>query len=87
VAQLFSLGIIRTFMEKLSPKLVCPSCRGTKLVPGQFMDASKLAPSWMMPKSKASNWDMTYFICRDCGYLGLCVSEIQRAKLDATPDA
>jgi hypothetical protein len=51
------------------------------------MDGSKLAPSWMLPKKKASNWDMTYFICRDCGYLGLCVSEIQRAKLDATPDA
>jgi hypothetical protein len=80
------LGII-TFMEKLSPKLVCPSCRGTKLVPGQFLDASKFAPSWMLPKSKGASYDMTYFVCRDCGYLGLCVSEKERAKLDATPDA
>jgi hypothetical protein len=77
-------GII-TSMEKLSPKLSCPSCRGTRLAAGQFLDASKLAPSWMLPKSKASTYDMTYFICRDCGYLGLCVSETQRAELDANP--
>jgi hypothetical protein len=70
-------------MEKLSPKLVCPSCRGTKLVPGQFLDASKLAPGWMLPKSKGASYSMTYFVCRDCGYLGLCVSEKERAELDA----
>jgi|GEM_PF-7075746 len=70
-------------MEKLSPKLSCPSCRGTKLVAGQFLDASKLAPSWMLPKSKGASYSMTYFVCRDCGYLGLCVSEKERAELDA----
>jgi hypothetical protein len=86
VAQLSTLGII-TFMEELSPKLVCPSCRGTKLVPGQFLDASKLAPSWMLPKSRGASYDMTYFVCRDCGYLGLCVSEKERAELDAKADA
>ena len=41
----------------------------------------------MLPKSKGASYDMTYFVCRDCGYLGLCVSEKERAKLDATPDA
>jgi hypothetical protein len=70
-------------MEKLSPKLCCPSCRGTKLVAGKFWDRSKLAPSWMLPKSTGASYDMTYFVCRDCGYTGLCVSENLRAELDA----
>jgi rubredoxin len=75
-------------MEQLSPKLSCPSCRGTKLVAGKFLDASKLAPSWMLPKSTGWTYSMTYFVCRDCGYLGLCLTEKERAELDArTTDA
>ncbi len=76
-------------MEKLSPKLSCPSCKGTRLVPGKFWDASKVAPNWMLSlqrqisKSTGATYDMTYFVCRDCGYLGLCVSEKERAELDA----
>jgi hypothetical protein len=70
-------------MEKLSPKLICPSCRGTKLVAGKFWDSSKLVPSWMLSKSEGASYSLTYFVCRDCGYLGLCVSEKERAELDA----
>jgi hypothetical protein len=70
-------------MEQLSPKLSCPSCRGTKLVAGKFWDSSKIAPGWMLPKSKEAHYDMTYFVCRDCGYVGLCVSEKLRAEFDA----
>jgi len=70
-------------MEPLSPKLSCPSCRGTKLLPRKFWDNSKLVPAWMLPKSNEGQYDMTYFVCRDCGYLGLCVSEKVRAELDA----
>jgi hypothetical protein len=69
-------------MEKLSPKLSCPSCKGAKLVAGKFWDSSKLAPSWMLPKSTATSYSMTYFVCRDCGYLGLCLTEKERAELD-----
>jgi hypothetical protein len=74
---------IITTMETLSPKLSCPSCQGTKLVAGKFWDSSKIAPGWMLPKGKGASYDMTYFVCRECGYLGLCVSEKLRAELDA----
>ena len=70
-------------MNTLSPKLTCPSCRGTKLVAGKFMDSSALAPNWMLPKKSGASYSMTYFVCRDCGYLGLCLTEAERAELDA----
>jgi hypothetical protein len=70
-------------MEPLSPKLNCPSCRGTRLIPRKFLDMSGIAPDWMLPKSREANYLMLYFVCRDCGYLGLCVSEKERAELDA----
>jgi hypothetical protein len=70
-------------MQTLSPKLICPSCRGTKLAAGKFWDTSKIVPGWMLSKSKDASYSMTYFVCRDCGYLGLCVSEKERAELDA----
>jgi hypothetical protein len=70
-------------METLSPKLTCPSCRGTRLIPRKFLDTSKIVPDWLLPKSEGANYLTMYFICRDCGYLGLCVSEKERAELDA----
>jgi hypothetical protein len=70
-------------MEKLSPKLSCPSCKGTRLVPRKFLDTSGIVPDWLLPKSREANYFTMYFICRDCGYLGLCVSEKERAELDA----
>jgi predicted Zn-ribbon and HTH transcriptional regulator len=73
-------------MGELSPKLNCPSCKGSKLVAGKFWDNSKLAPSWMLSKSKGASYSMTYFVCRDCGYLGLCVTETERAELDKKPN-
>jgi predicted Zn-ribbon and HTH transcriptional regulator len=73
-------------MDKLSPKLTCPSCRGKKLVAGKFLDTSALVPNWMFSKKKGASYSMTYFVCRDCGYLGLCVSDKERSVLDAKAD-
>jgi len=53
------------------------------LVAGKFLDTIALAPSWMLRKKQGTSYSMTYFVCRDCGYLGLCVSEKERAELDA----
>jgi len=69
-------------MDTLSPKLTCPSCRGTRLVAGRFLDSSLLVPDWMRSKKAGAKYSMTYFVCRDCGYLGLCVSDKERAALD-----
>ena len=74
-------------METLSPKLICPSCRGTKLVAGKFIETSALVPNWMLHKKSGASYSMTYFVCRDCGYLGLCLTEPERAALDAKATA
>ena len=58
------------------------------MIPRKFLDASGIVPDWMLPKNRETNYFMLYFVCRDCGYLGLCVSEKERAELDAkAPEA
>jgi len=41
----------------------------------------------MRSKKTGAKYSMTYFVCRDCGYLGLCVSDKERAELNAKADA
>jgi hypothetical protein len=36
----------------------------------------------MLRKPKGGSYSMTYFVCRDCGYLGLCLTEKERAELN-----
>jgi hypothetical protein len=37
----------------------------------------------MLPKKSGASYSFTFFVCRDCGYVGLCVSDKERAELDA----
>jgi hypothetical protein len=69
-------------MEALSPKLVCPSCKGTRLVAGTFWEKAFRNFS---PKGKMMlvGYSPLSFVCRDCGYLGICLSEKERSALDA----
>jgi hypothetical protein len=48
-----------------------------------FLDPSLLVPDWIRSKKSGGKYSGTYFVCRDCGYLGLCVSEKERSELDA----
>lgn len=68
-------------MEALSPKLVCPSCKGTRLVAGTFWEKQFRNFS---PKGKMMwvGFSPLSFVCRDCGYLGICLSEQERSELD-----
>jgi len=70
-----------TIMEALSPKLVCPSCRGTRLVAGRFWEKQyrNFAPTG---KVMWVGYALRSFVCRDCGYLGICLSEKERSELD-----
>jgi hypothetical protein len=72
----------KIFMEALSPKLVCPSCKGTRLVAGTFWEKSyrNFAPKGKM---MLLGYSPLSFVCRDCGYLGICLSEKERGELDA----
>jgi hypothetical protein len=69
-------------METLSPKLICPSCKGTRLVAGTFWEKQFRNFS---PKGKLMwvGYSPLSFVCRDCGYLGICLSEQERAEMDA----
>jgi len=68
-------------MEALSPKLTCPSCKGNNLVAGTFWEKTFRNFS---PKGKLMmlGYSPLSFVCRDCGYLGICLSEKERAELD-----
>lgn len=69
-------------MSGLSPKLVCPSCRGTRLVAGAFWEKQFRN---FAPKGKMMwvGYSPLSFVCRDCGYLGICLSEDERSELDS----
>jgi hypothetical protein len=68
-------------MEPLSPKLTCPSCKGVRLVAGNFWEKAFRNFS---PKGKMMmlGYSPLSFVCRDCGYLGICLSETERGELD-----
>jgi hypothetical protein len=73
-------------MEALSPKLSCPSCKGTRLV-AMVAGAKGLGAAFpkIVPCGKLMwvGYQPLYFACRDCGHLGLCLTEKERAELDA----
>ena len=68
-------------MEQLSPKLTCPSCKGARLVAGNFWEKGfrNFAPKG---KLMMLGYSPLCFVCRDCGYLGICLSEKERGDLD-----
>jgi hypothetical protein len=68
-------------MEALSPKLTCPSCKSSKLVAGRFWEKQfrNFAPAGTM---MWVGYSPLSYVCRDCGYLGICLSEKERAELD-----
>ena len=72
-------------MEALSPKLSCPSCKGTRLV-AMTAGAKGLGAAYpkIVPCGKLMwvGYQPLHFACRDCGYLGMCLSEKERAELD-----
>ena len=69
-------------MDALSPKLVCPSCKGSRLVSGTFWEKQFRN---FAPKGKMMwvGYSPLSFVRRDCGYLGICLSESERLELDA----
>jgi hypothetical protein len=69
-------------MEALSKNLACPSCKGTRLVAGTFWEKAfrNFAPKGKM---MVVGYSPLSFVCRDCGYLGICLSEKERSELDA----
>jgi hypothetical protein len=69
-------------MAALSSKLACPSCKGSRLVAGTFWEKQFRNFS---PKGKMMimGYSPLSFVCRDCGYLGVCLSEKERGELDA----
>jgi hypothetical protein len=71
-------------MSKLSPKLVCPSCKGTQLTDGSFVTTGTFERRVHFSPGSKHMWvgySPLYFVCCDCGYLGICLSEEERAKL------
>jgi hypothetical protein len=69
-------------MDLLSNKLSCPSCGGSRLVAGTAWENEfrNFAPKGKM---MLFGYSPISFVCRDCGYLGRCLSEKDRAELDA----
>jgi hypothetical protein len=70
----------------ISTKLLCPSCRGSRMVLGQPKAAGVLdaRDSLFRPMG---NWTFlgfqTYDVaCLDCGYVGTCLSEDERSELE-----
>ena len=68
-------------MKELSPKLTCPSCKGTRLVGGRFWEKqyNNFTPDGKM---MWAGYSPLCFVCRDCGYVGICLSDKERAELD-----
>ncbi len=67
----------------ISTKLLCPSCRGSRMVLGQPKMAGVLdaKDSLFRPAGK---WTFIGFqtfdvACLDCGYVGTCLSEDERS--------
>jgi C4-type Zn-finger protein len=66
-------------MNLLSNNLKCPSCGGSRLVAGTSVESWSFAPKG---KVMLFGYAPIWFVCRDCGYLGRCLSEKDRAELD-----
>ena len=72
-------------MSTLSPKLVCPSCKGTRLTDGNYVSTGSFERKvHFIPGGKHMwvGYSPLYFVCCDCGYLGTCLDNCERAKLD-----
>jgi len=70
----------------ISTKLLCPSCRGSRMVLGQtkatgILDASD---SLFRPRGKPMflGFQTSDVACLDCGYIGTCLSEDERSGLE-----
>lgn len=63
---------------KTSPKLVCPSCCGSRLALGNP------GPRMFVPQQKLMlvGLPVYYVACLDCGHVGYCLSEVHRSKLE-----
>ena len=70
----------------VSTKLLCPSCRGARMVLGQpkatgVLDArdSLFRP---MGIPMFVGFQVSDVVCLDCGYVGTCLSEDERSGLE-----
>jgi len=72
--------------KNTSTKLVCPSCRGARMVLGQPKAAGAFdaRDSLFRPMGKPMFLGFQTFdvACLDCGYVGTCLSEDERAGLE-----
>jgi hypothetical protein len=70
----------------ISKKLLCPSCRGARMVLGKPKAAGILEGSdrlfWPKGKPMFTGFQVSDVVCLDCGYVGRCLSEDERAELE-----
>jgi hypothetical protein len=65
---------------KISQKLVCPSCRGLRLVLGnREVGANNFVP---VGKVMVVGFKTYRMACLDCGYIGTCLGEAERCDLE-----
>ena len=59
--------------------MLCPSCRGSRLVLGQPTSVNLFRP---IAKPMFLGFQTFDVACLDCGYVGTCLSEDERAGLE-----
>ena len=66
--------------------MLCPSCRGSRLVLGQPRTANAFdaRDTLFRPRAKPMflGFQVSEVACLDCGYVGACLSEDERAELE-----
>lgn len=63
----------------ISARMLCPSCQGSRMVLGQQELDRQFRP---VGKSMFVGFQTYPVACLDCGYVGTCLSEDERAGLE-----